>query len=95
MSIDVTFEELEKTAFEFAKVMGSGTGANLSQNAMKMAEQWHAESGLRQSLYNAKRATWEEIDAAVDYSSTDFVVDHPYWVITQANNQLTYSHHFR
>lgn len=87
MSIDVTFEELEKTAFEFAKAMGAGTGASLSLDAMKLAEKWHAESALRQSLYNAKRATWEETDSAFDYSTSDFVVDHPYWVITQPSNQ--------
>lgn len=88
MSIEVTFEELEKTAFEFAKAMGAGTGANLSLDAMKLAEKWHAESALRQSLYNAKRATWEEIDSVADYSSTDFISDQIYWVIKQPNNQI-------
>ena len=79
MSNDVTFEELEKTAFEFAKTMG--TGANLSQNAMQLAEKWHAEAGLRESLYSAKRAKWEKIDTKVDYSSGYFIVDQDYWVV--------------
>ena len=81
MSNDVTFEELEKTAFEFAKVMGTGTGANLSQNAMRMAEKWHAERRLRESLYGAKRAKWEKIDIRADYSANYFIVDQDYWVI--------------
>lgn len=88
MSTDTAFEEVEKTAFEFAKAMGAETGANLSQNAMKLAEQWHAESELRQSLYRAERATWEKIDRGIDYSSHDFVVNAPYWVITEENNKI-------
>ena len=88
MSTDVTFEKLEKTAFEFAKAMGAGTGQDLSKHAMKMAEKWHDESALRESLYHAKRAVWEEIDNTFDHSSSDFVVDHPYWVIRSSDDEI-------
>lgn len=88
MSTDVTFEQLEKTAFEFAKAMGAGTGQDLSKHAMRMAEKWHAESALRESLYHAKRAVWEEIDNTFDHSSSYFVVDHPYWVIRSSDDEI-------
>ena len=88
MSNDVTFEELEKTAFEFAKAMGAGTGVNLSINAMKRAETWHAESSLRESLYNAQRASWHQSSKGSGNSTDDFVAGETYWVVNQKDNKI-------
>lgn len=88
MSNDVTFEELEKTAFEFAKASGAGTVVSLSRNAMEMAEQWHDETGLRKSLYNAKRASWQQVNGGYGNSTDDFVENQTYWIIQQAENKV-------
>ena len=85
MSIDITFEELEKTAFEFAKSLAVGnvqTGFSIA--AMERAKKWHEEAELRKSWYvreNISANDWLNIDIDSDYDESDFQREIDYWVI--------------
>ena len=85
MSIDITFEELEKTAFEFAKSLAVGnvqTGFSIA--AMERAKKWHEEAELRKSWYvreNISANDWLNIDIDSDYDESDFQREIDYWAI--------------
>ena len=85
MSIDVTFEELEKTAFEFAKSLAvNNVQAGYSLQAMDRAKRWHAEAELRKSWYireTIEDNDWVNINIDSDYDENDFKEDIEYWVV--------------
>lgn len=87
MSTDITFEELEKTAFEFAKSLAvNNVKTGFSLEAMERAMQWHAESALRKSWYinkKLKKSEWLTINTDSDYDDGDFIKGNVYWVINQ------------
>lgn len=88
MSNDTTFEELEKTAFEFAKAMSANeSNSGISIKAMQLAKEWHQDKKLRESWFvssSLKESDWIKID--VDYDSSDFQKDDEYWVVRGAEN---------
>lgn len=85
MSIDITFEELEKTAFEFAKSLAvNNVQTGFSIAAMERAKRWHEEAELRKSWYvreNISANDWLNIDIDSDYDESDFQRGIDYWVI--------------
>lgn len=85
MSIDVTFEELEKTAFEFAKSLAvNNVQAGYSLQAMNRAKIWHAEAPLRKSWYireTIEENDWVNINIDSDYDESDFKENIGYWVV--------------
>lgn len=85
MSIDVTFEELEKTAFEFAKSLAVGNvKTSFSLKAMQLATTWHEEKELRKAWYvcnSLQESDWQKIDIDSDYDGSDFKEGIDYWVI--------------